>query len=152
MKTLLKFWSVIIIIITTTSSLSLSQSQPGIEKLNLVVSNVCDYYGQYVVTNVPGSTSIVPSLGNAGCVNMSAYAHFDSLHISGDAKYLEVTDDYTTLNQQKLCYVASDNTILSYYSSFPVSYCDPLILPRDTFLIDSISGIAALPNRLFVIR
>ena len=129
-----------------------AQAPSGNNKLNVVVSNVCDYFGQYLVSNGPLSTGLTPSLANAGCVGMSAYTHFDSLHASGNIRFLEVTDDSPSPNWQKLFYVASSSIILSYYSSFPFSYCDPVIVPYDTLTVDSISGIAAIPNQLFVIR
>jgi len=150
MKTHLQIWILTAFFLATTTQSTIAQSQ--VEKLNLVVSNVCDYYGQYVVTNGPASSSVTPSLGNAGCVNSSVYAHYDSLQILGEAKFLEVTDDGPNPDRLKFFYVANENMILSYQGTFPTSYCDPIIYPRDTFLLDSISGMSASPNRLWVIR
>ncbi|HMT28012.1 MAG TPA: T9SS type A sorting domain-containing protein [Bacteroidia bacterium] len=113
---------------------------------------MCDFYGQYVISNDPSTSGIPPALGNASCVFSSNYVHIDSLQILNRVKFIDVTDDSPNPYTQKLFYVAGDNKILSFYSSFPVSWCDPVIVARDTFLVDSIAGIDANPNRLYVIR
>ncbi len=152
MKSITNLRSVVIVLLVSYSFLCQAQTQPGTQKLNLQVSNVCDYYGQYVISNDPSTSGIPPTLGNAGCVYSSNYAHVDSLQVLDRVKYFDVTDDSPNPDRQKLLYVAGDHVLLSFYSSFPLSYCDPIIVPRDTFLIDSISGIDANPNRLYVIR
>ncbi|MBL0340119.1 MAG: T9SS type A sorting domain-containing protein [Bacteroidetes bacterium] len=142
----------VLFLFVLSSFLCSAQTPPGSQKLNLVVSNVCDYYGQYIINNDPSTSGIPPLLGNAGCVYASNYVQIDSLQALNRVKYLDVTDDSPNPDRQKLFYVAGDNQMLSFYSSFPVSWCDPVIVPRDTFLIDSIAGIDANVNRLYVIR
>ena len=112
-----------------SSFLCAAQTNPGPQKLNLVVSNVCDYYGQYIINNDPSTSGIPPLLGNAGCVYASNYVQIDSLQALNRVKYLDVTDDSPNPDRQKLFYVAGDNEMLSFYSSFPVTMCDPVIVP-----------------------
>ncbi len=150
MKAIATIFSIFLFILS--SFLCSAQTPPGSQKLNLVVSNVCDYYGQYVISNDPSTSGIPPSLGNAGCVGNSNYAHVDSLTVLNRVKFLDITDDSPNPDHQKLFYVAGENAILSFYSSFLVTMCDPIIVPRDTFLVDSIVGIDANVNRLYVIR
>ena len=152
MKSIFNLYSSAFFLMVLTSVLCSAQKPPTSQKLNVVVSNVCDYYGQYVISNDPSSSGITPALGNAGCVFASNYVHIDSLQALNRVKYIDVTDDSPNPSTQKLFYVAGDSNILSFYSSFPVSWCDPVIVPRDTFLVDSIAGIDANPNRLYVIR
>jgi len=152
MKNQIRNFVIVFLLIMSLPGLAISQVSSGVQKLNLVVSNVCDYYGQYVVCNGPDSSGISPSFGNAQCVYSSNYIHHDSLTVLNKVSIMAVTEDSPNPDDPKLFYIGDKNKLLSYYSSFPVSYCDPVIMPGDTFLIDSLKAMRAAYNKLFVIR
>src|SRR5688572_17035244 len=113
-----------------------AQNSNNTERLSLVVNNICEYQGQYVISNNSGSINNTASLGNAGCVYNSLYTHFDSLEAAGEIKFFEVSDFAPNPEVPKLIYAAGSTHILSFNSSFPSLFCDPVIVPRDTIITD----------------
>jgi len=119
----------------------------------LHVSNVCEYYGQFIFCNGTDSSGISSSFGSAGCVYNSTYTHIDSTSVLNKIKHVEMDESNAFNTTPKLFYLSDGEKVISYYTHFPnFSICDPIIVSGDTLFTDSINDFKIDYNSLVMIR
>jgi|SRR5688572_257723 len=130
-----------------------AQNTSDPQKLNLMVSNICEFVGQMVVCNGTDSLLVSPSYGSAGNIYAPNYVHYDSISVLDNVKYFDVSEDGPQIYVQKLLLMGDENKLITYLTSFTNwGVFDPIILPRDTIVMDSIVDAKIDYNKIMIIR
>jgi hypothetical protein len=110
--------------------------------MNVVLSNVCEFYETMLVCEGDSNAGQHPVLASGGCMfNNHSYTFYDSLSIFNEARFLGFSSmgfapgPYDTLKM----FVGSETKILSFDATYLTYSCDSLvIIPQDTLSLDSI--------------
>ncbi len=119
--------------------------------VNLVVKNVCDYYGNIVVCNGSDSLSIPHSIGT---VMGGSYTAFDSLQSFNKITTLEVEPEGIGPWFKKYLYVGDSTKIQKFYVDYPLAnpYDTTQIYPQQFFYMDSITAFSSIGGFNYILK
>jgi hypothetical protein len=123
------------------------------QDLNIVVSNMCEYYSLMMVCEGDSNTGMHPVLASTNCW-ASHYTFYDSLLLFKDTKILTFANYGAAPYGFQKMFVANETTIISFETTYINYSCDSIVIsPQDTLVTDSIiSGEAYSNDYLAVIR
>jgi len=121
--------------------------------INVVVSNMCEYYSLMLICKGDSNVGTSPVLASGNCIFDLHYTFYDSLSVLNKPKFIKMSSTMGSPYSNQKLLAGDESTVISFDATYGTYNCDSIyIAPADTLLTDSLLAgeITGYNNIVFI--